>query len=67
MAFVTQSNHTFVLGANATVSASAQSVSAGESNYPCMFPARVSGGLFTLSKGLVNVNYANSTVVIKNA
>lgn len=67
MAFVTQSNHTFSLGTNATVSASTQSISAGENNYPCTFPARVSGGLFTLSKGLVNAYYANSTVVIKDA
>ncbi|MBU2638020.1 MAG: hypothetical protein KJ955_03540 [Nanoarchaeota archaeon] len=71
MAFVTKSNHTFMLKENATISASAQVISVGESNFPCTFPVkRVSGeteNVFTLSKGLVNVNYANSTVAVKNA
>ncbi len=71
MAFVTQSNHTFLLKENATVSSSAQAISVGESNFPCTFAVKrvrgATGSMFTLAKGLVNANYENSTVVVKNA
>jgi uncharacterized protein (UPF0333 family) len=71
MAYITQSNHTFKLEKNATVSVTSQSITAGETEYPCTFPInRVTnpeGDVFSLSEGNVNANYANGLVEVKNA
>jgi len=71
MAYITQSNHTFKLEKDATISTISQSISVGETNYPCTFPinrtTNPEGEVFTLSIGDVNVNYNNGLVEVKNA
>lgn len=73
MAYITQSNHTFELEEEATVSTTSQTISTGETEYPCTFPVNMTsnpdGDVFTLSAGNVNVNYDPSTslVEVKNA
>lgn len=73
MAYISQSNHTFELEEDATVSTKSQSISVGETGYPCTFPinrtSNPSGDVFTLSAGNVNVNYnpSNNLVEVKNA
>jgi len=71
MAYITQSNHTFQLEQDATVSTTSQSISVGDSNYPCTFPINMttnpSGEVFELSAGNVNVNYIDGLVEVKNA
>lgn len=70
MAFSSKSSHTFKINSNATVSALSRVVEAGESNYPCTFPAVVSnasGNMIYLSKGNINVAYINGRVQVQNA
>lgn len=71
MAYITQSNHTFKLEKNVTVSITSQTVTAGENEYPCTFPinrvTNPAGDIFSLSEGNVNANYANGLVEVKNA
>ena len=71
MAYITQSSHTFKLEKDVTVSITSQSISAGESHYPCTFPinriTNPAGDVFDLSAGNVNVNYADGLVEVENA
>lgn len=71
MAYITQSNHTFELEKDATVSTTSQSISVGENNYPCTFPinrtTNPAGDVFELSAGSVNVDYIDGMVEVKNA
>lgn len=71
MVYITQSNHTFKLEKDATISTTSQSISVGETNYPCTFPinrtTNPGGNVFELSAGNVNVNYANGLVEVENA
>lgn len=71
MAYITQSNYTFKLEKNATISVTSQTVTSGENKYPCTFPInRVTnpeGDIFSLSEGDVNANYVNGLVEVKNA
>ncbi|MBL7100754.1 MAG: hypothetical protein ISS23_02245 [Nanoarchaeota archaeon] len=71
MAYITQSNHTFELKKNATISTTSQAISVGESNYPCTFPINRTknpeGELFDLTVGDVNVNYVDGFVEVQNA
>ena len=70
MAFSSKSSQTFKINSNATVDALSRVVSAGESNYPCSFPAIVSnasGNTIFLDKGNINVAYSNGKVQVQNA
>lgn len=71
MTYLTKSNHTFELGKNATINTISQSISVGESNYPCTFPinntSNPEGEVFDLSAGNVNINYIGGSVEVKDA
>lgn len=71
MAFITESDRTFELGKNATISIKSQTVSAGGSDYPCTLPinriSNASGDVIELEPGTVSISFADGMLEVLNA
>jgi len=71
MAYITKSNHLIELEKDATVGIISQSITVGESDYPCTFPINQikdpGDGTIELVAGDVDINYSSGEVEVQNA